>query len=105
MKLLVITAILEFEKEIKAVLKSANVNAYSYQEVVGFQNNSREAMQTNWFGSEVGENPSILVYAFVLERHADKVFEAFTLFNQEQETASRIHIAVINIEKSNYYEK
>jgi hypothetical protein len=36
MKLLIITAIAEFEKEIKKILKKAKVKTFSYKEVTGY---------------------------------------------------------------------
>jgi hypothetical protein len=49
----------------------------------------------------MNENESILFYAFVPVENVDLVFTAITKFNSQQETKSKIHIAAINIEKSN----
>ncbi len=101
MKLLLITAIAEFGKEVKQILKKANVKTYSYREVVGYRNASEDALGTNWFGTEMNENESILFYAFVQKENVDKVCADVSSFNTKQETLSHIHVAVLNIEKSN----
>ena len=101
MKLLLITAVAEFGKEVKQILKKANVKTYSYREVVGYRNASEDALGTNWFGTEMNENESILFYAFVQKENVDIVCADVTTFNARQETLSHIHIAVLNIEKSN----
>jgi hypothetical protein len=101
MKLLLITAVKEFENEIKQLLKKATVQSFSYQNVKGFKNSSGEAMESNWFGSEMNETDSILFYAFTPKEKVDTLFELVEYFNMEQESLSHIHIAVINIEKSN----
>lgn len=101
MKLLLITAIAEFSKEVKQILKIANVKNYSYQEVVGYRNASYDAINSNWFGTEMNENESVMFYAFVDKENVDLVFDAVTEFNSKQETLSHIHTAIINIEKSN----
>ena len=101
MKLLLITAVAEFAKEVKQILKKTNVKAYSYKEVKGYRNASEEAIESNWFGTEMNENDSVLFYAFVSSENVDSVCEAVKGFNAKQETQSRIHVAVLNIEKSN----
>lgn len=101
MKLLLITAVAEFGKEVKQILKKANVKTYSYKEVVGYRNASEDALGSNWFGTEMNENESIMFYAFVEKENVDMVCDAVTEFNAKQETLSHIHTAVLNIEKSN----
>ena len=101
MKLLLITAVSEFEKEVKQILKKGNVKTYSYKEVIGYRNASEDALGSNWFGTEMNENESIMFYAFVEKENVDIVCSAITEFNAKQETLSHIHSAVLNIEKSN----
>ena len=68
MKLLIITAVAAFEKDIKKMLQQAEVTTFSYQEVKGFQDTSKVESETNWFGSEMNETDSFLFYAFVKNR-------------------------------------
>jgi len=101
MKLLLITAITEFESDIKNMLKNAKVKSFSYKNVVGYNDVSEEAIETNWFASEMNETDSILFYAFVDKENVDLFFEIVKDFNAKQETFSQIHVASLNIEKSN----
>lgn len=101
MKLVLITAITEFEKEVKSILKKAQVKNYSYKEVTGFRDASEDAIESNWFGTEMNENESIVFYAFVPKENVDIVCDSVKEFNAKQETLSHIHIAVLNIEKTN----
>jgi|SRR6187399_808359 nitrogen regulatory protein PII len=101
MKLLIITAVIAFEKDIKQMLKQANVKTFTYKEVKGFNDISEEAIESNWFSAELNETESILFYAFVKKDNVDKLFDLVTEFNEKQETLSKIHVAVLNIEKSN----
>ncbi len=101
MKLLLITAVSEFEKEVKQILKKAQVKTFSYREVTGYRNTSEDAIESNWFGSEMNENESIMFYAFVPKENVDMVFSAILEFNSNQETLSHIHSAILNIEKTN----
>ena len=101
MKLLIITAVLDFEKDIKAMLKKSHVKTFTYKEVRGFTDLSEEAIESNWFATDMNETESILFYAFVKKENIDQLFDLVKEFNAKQETKSKIHIAVLNIEKSN----
>lgn len=101
MKLLIITAIKEFEKEIKQQLKKAKVSTFSYKNVIGYRDYSEDAIESNWFSGEMNKTESILFYAFVKKENVDGLFNSINEFNSKQETLSHIHIAVLNIEKSN----
>jgi hypothetical protein len=101
MKLIIITAIKAYELAIKAILKNAQIGSYTYKDVIGFKDASTEAISTNWFGTEMNENDSILFFAFVPEALVASVFESVEQFNQSQETSSKVHVALLNIEQSN----
>ncbi len=101
MKLLLITSIREFEKEIKSILKKAEVTHYSYKKVTGFRDASELSIQENWFASEMNESKSILFYVFVKKENVDTVFNLVKIFNEKQESDSTIHLAMLDIEKTN----
>jgi nitrogen regulatory protein PII len=101
MKLLLLTAVKEFEKDIKQILKKSGVKSFSYRDVNGFKDSSEEAMEGNWFATNMQENESVLFYAFVEKGNVDTVFDIVAKFNEKQKTASHIHLAMLNIEKSN----
>lgn len=99
MKLLLITAVREFEKDIKQILKKIQVKSFSYKDVKGFKDNSEDALEANWFATNVQETESILFYAFVKEDKVDGLFDMVNEFNTEQVSKSNIHVAVLNIER------
>ena len=99
MKLLLITAVREFEKDIKQILRKAQVKSFSYKDVKGFKDNSEDALEANWFATNIQETESVLFYAFVKEEKVDGLFDMVAAFNAEQVSKSNIHIAVLNIER------
>lgn len=101
MKLVIITAIKQFEKDIKLQLKKANVKTFSFRDVTGYRDSTEDAVETNWFSSEMNQTESILFYAFVKNETVDVLFDTINDFNNKQKTLSHIHVAVMNIEKSN----
>jgi hypothetical protein len=100
MKLLLITAVKEFEKDIKLILKKSEVKSFSYRDVKGFKDNSEDAIEANWFANNRQETESILFYAFVKKEKVDALFELVEAFNKIQVSKSNIHIAVLNMERS-----
>jgi nitrogen regulatory protein PII len=101
MKLVIITAIKLFEKDIKLQLKKAEVKTFSFKEVTGYRDSTEDAIESNWFSSEMNQTESIVFYAFVKKENVDMLFKLINDFNDKQKTMSHIHVAVINIEKSN----
>lgn len=101
MKLAIITAIKEFEKDIKLQLKKADVKTFSFREVTGYRDSTEDSIETNWFSSEMNQTDSILFYAFVKKENVDNLFELIEDFNGHQKTLSKIHLVILNIEKSN----
>ena len=101
MKLLVITAIQEFSKDIKLMLKKSDIHMYSYKEVHGFKDLSEESVESNWFAGEMDESQSIIFFAFVKKQNVDAFFTKADEFNAKQKTMSKVHVVVLNIEKSN----
>jgi len=101
MKMIIITAIQMFEEDIVKVLKENNVNAFSSTELVGHANKKSSNSSDNWFGGANGNRQSMLFFAFIPAQDVTSVFDAVEEFNEKQTTESRIHIAVLNVEKSN----
>jgi len=101
MKLLLITSIKAFEKDIKSILKKSEVKAYSYKDVIGYRDASELSMHANWFANDMNEGEAMLFYAFVKKDKVDRLFDLVGAFNEKQESMSTIHLAVLDIERSN----
>ena len=101
MKLLMITAIEAFEKDIKFLMKKSKINTFSYTDIKGYRDITEESVEDNWFASEMNESQSIIFYAFVPKENADQLFDVVNEFNNQQRTKSKVHVVVLNIEKSN----
>lgn len=101
MKLLLVSAIAEFGDDVKKILKKNDIKAYSYKDVKGFRDASEEVIESNWFGTEMHENNSVLFYVFTPASKIDNICEMIKEFNDKQEAISKIHLAVLNIEKTN----
>lgn len=101
MKLLIVTAIKVFEKEVKQMLKKSGIKTFSYTDINGFRDSTEEAVESNWFGSEMNENESLMFYSFASQEKTDLLFKYANEFNENQKTLSKIHVVILNVEKSN----
>lgn len=101
MKLLIITAVSEFETDIKLLLKKAGVQVFSCQKVTGFKDVSNLDIEGNWFAGEMISTDSILCYAFATKENVDRILALVEAFNNAQDFLSKIHIAELAIERTN----
>ena len=98
MKLLLITAIEEFEHEIIKILKDLGVNVFSYQSVKGYRND--ENTLESWFSTEHLSVDSLLFTVFVEQELENKIYEKIQILNSKLETLSKVHLATVMLEKS-----
>ncbi|KIA88880.1 hypothetical protein [Kaistella jeonii] len=99
MKLLLITAIKEFESEIKNILIKSGSKSFTYNFVKGFKNERESNNTSNWFASSYAETDSLLFTVFVPEENTSLILKKIEEFNAGQETLSKVHIALINLEQ------
>ena len=99
MKLLLITTIKEFEKNVKNLLVNSGVSVFSYTAVKGYKADQKATVD-NWFAAEITESNSLMFMAFVEEDRIDHIYTKVSTFNTKQEFQSKIHIATLEIEKS-----
>lgn len=100
MKLLLITTIKEFEKNVKDLLVHSGVSVFSYTAVKGYKAEGKEASADNWFAAEITESNSLMFMAFVEDEKMDEVCGKVKNFNAKQEFQSKVHVVTLNIEKS-----
>lgn len=99
MKLLIITAIKEFEKNVKDVLNHSGVKSFSYHYVRGYKNES-DGSSENWFGASHTEIDSVMFAVFIEEKFVEEIYRKVEFFNGKQKSLSKIHVATVNLEKS-----
>ena len=100
MKLLLITAVEEFEKDVINILKNSKVRSFTYQSVKGFKNDKNE--MKNWFGKYDIAVDSLLFTVFSEYNCVDSIYKNINEFNSKQETLSQIHIVTIDSEDENF---
>lgn len=99
MKLLLITAIKEFESKVKNILLKSGVKSFTYNAVKGFKNDAETKVVDNWFASSYAEIDSLLFTVFLPAENTPLILKKIEEFNAGQETLSKVHIALINLEQ------
>jgi nitrogen regulatory protein PII len=99
MKLIIITAIKEFETAVKKILFAAGIKEFTCQDVTGCRDSSTESVGDNWFASEINETDSVLFWVMAPDPGINRLLKGAEHFNNGQESQSRIHLAILPIEK------
>lgn len=98
MKLLIVTTLAEFHKEVLHLFGDAKIEAFSTSEIDGYKN-SLIATQS-WFPGVKGGNESLMFFTFTDEEKIDKFFRLIKEFNSGLETNNPVRAIVLPIERS-----
>jgi len=100
MKLVIVTAVEEFQKDVLKLFKEANIKNFSSSEIGGHKNGSQILMASNWFSSERHSNESIMFFSFTKEEYIKALFNNIKAFNEKLDTNNPIKAVVVPIERS-----
>lgn len=101
MKLLIVTAVEEFQKDVLKLFKKAGIEAFSTSEIDGYKNTNNSVVATqSWFPGEKGGSESLMVFSFTEEANIDTFFTLVTEFNQNLETNNPVRAIVLPIERA-----
>lgn len=99
MKLVIVTAVEEFQKEVLKLFKKANIENFSSSDIDGHKNGSSILMASSWFSGEKAGNESRLFFSFTEDQYIDDLFQFIEAFNSNLETSNPIKAVVVPIEK------
>lgn len=100
MKLVLVTAVEEFRKDVIKLFKKAKIECFSESEIDGYKLPNAVMVSSNWFGTERSVNESVMFFSFTDESHIETLFELIMGFNKTLETNNPIHAVIVPIEKS-----
>ncbi len=101
MKLIVITSLYEFTKEIERFLREKKVLAYFEMDVQGFKVfEENENFKENWFVSGPHQRPtnSLGIFAFIENQKATQLMQALKEFDEEH--GNILNAFSVNVEES-----
>lgn len=102
MKLLMVTALQEYQETIARVFREQGVKAYSAGDIQGFSNNGPDKPSSdNWFGYENRfPKESVMVFSFTEEQTAAAVLEALQKINGELDPAFPVRAFILPVERA-----
>ncbi|MFC4632985.1 hypothetical protein ACFO3O_03655 [Dokdonia ponticola] len=99
MKLLIVTVVEEYHKDIIQLFKDANIENFSESDIDGHKTAGSLLMTSNWFPSEKGAADSRLFFSFTEGDKIDAAFELIKEYNKSLITYNPIKAIVVPIEK------
>ena len=100
MKLLIVTVVDQFEKDVLQLFKKSNIESFSGSDIEGYKNASSFMMNTSWFPSQKSGADSSMFFSFTEDEKIDVFFSLVVQFNENLETNNPIHAVVVPIERS-----
>ncbi|MCF7568492.1 hypothetical protein L3X37_08960 [Sabulilitoribacter arenilitoris] len=99
MKLVIVTAVEQFQKDVLKLFKKANIENFSSSEIDGYKSGTSLLMASNWFSGKKGSNESSLFFSFTEDKNIDALFHLIKKFNTNLETNNPLRAVVVPIEK------
>ncbi|WP_158840351.1 hypothetical protein [Polaribacter sp. L3A8] len=99
MKLVIVTAVEEFQKDILNIFKKANIENFSSSDIDGHKNTPSLLKASNWFSGEKNGNGSIMFFSFTKTDKIDGLFTIIKEFNNNLETNNPIRAIVLPVER------
>jgi hypothetical protein len=100
MKLLLVTVVEQYEKEVIDLFKKAKIENFSGSDIDGYKNPVSLLMKSSWFPNVRGGVESSLFFSFTQNEKIDILFELIKEFNTHLETNNPIKAVVVPIERS-----
>lgn len=99
MKLVIVTVVDEYKKDIIKLFRQAEIENFSESDIEGFKNSKPANVVSNWFGSENSGADSELFFSFAQDDRVDVLFENIKAYNKALETNNPIRAVVVPVEK------
>jgi len=99
MKLVIVTVVDEYRKDVIKLFKKAQIESFSESDIEGFKTKVSGQIASNWFASERSGADSEMFFSFAREERVDTLFELIKDYNQNLESNNPIRAVVVPIEK------
>lgn len=100
MKLLLITSVKEFQKDICSLFKKCKIDVYSTSEISGHKLQKPTNIQDNWFSAHRDTYDSTMFFTFTSEELIDEMLKEVKAYNEDKGSNNPVKAIVMNIEKN-----
>ncbi|MCA0131684.1 hypothetical protein [Winogradskyella alexanderae] len=99
MKLVIVTAVEEFQNEVLKLFKNADIESFSTSDIDGYKSSPNLLATSSWFPSIKGASESHMFFSFTEQEQIERLFHLIAEFNSNIETNNPIRGIVLPIEK------
>ena len=102
MKLLIVTSIKEYQKNVADILHKAQIKVFSVSETTGFKDDDGEMLMDDWFAAGEESFDSVFIFSFTTEDKAEQAVSMIKIYNEKHVSQFPIRAFVVPVEKSSY---
>ena len=102
MKLVIVTSLKDYQKEVATIFEKSGIKVFSVSETKGFKDDHSVNLLDNWFSSGKEHFDSIFFFSFTGEENADKALSLIKTYNDSNPTNFPIRAFIVPVEKSSY---
>lgn len=98
MKLLMVTSVKEYDKDICKLFKTSKIEVYSTYDIEGHKIQKPKNIQDNWFSSHRDTLDSKMFFTFTSEELINNMLSEIKSFNKKNTSSNPVKAIVMNIE-------
>ena len=100
MKLLVVTCLKEYLKDVSKIFKQANIDVFSTSEIVGHRDGAPLNLLEDWFASGDEQFDSLMIFTFTPAANAEDGIALIKDYNETLKENFPVRAFILPVEKS-----
>jgi hypothetical protein len=99
MKLVIVTVVDDYIKEVSKLFKKAGIATFSQLDIAGYKSRKANDSMSGWFATRDGGANSEMFFSFAEETHITALFQEIKVFNSNLESNNPVRAVVVPIEQ------
>ena len=99
MKLVIVTTVDEYKKQVIEILREAGLESFSKSSIEGFKTSMPDQSTDSWFAYERSSADSEMFFSFTEDQKIETLFDLIKRFNEALDSNNPLHAAVMPIER------
>jgi len=100
MKILIVTWLKEYLKDVARIFKQSNIDVFSTNEITGHRNSAAANLLEDWFASGGGDADSMMIFTFTPAANAETGLELIKDHNKTTHADFPIRAFIMPVEKA-----
>jgi hypothetical protein len=99
MKLLIVTAVEQFQKEVLKLFKQAGIDTFSTSAIDGYKLTNPIMATQSWFPGEKRGSDSLMFFSFTQDEKIEPFFKLIQSYNHTLDTNNPVRVIVVAVEQ------